>query len=166
MLLPDNGEYYHTWKTCAVTDPAESANVIICDPMYKLVILIEPQDHSMEFDRRWPEFLAAAERLPGLRREVTSHVDRVLSGAMSAHMVHELHFDSLKAAGAAMASPEGQAAGALLQEISGGKVTLMLGDHSQDDLAHIQKHVQSPTHSSQQAAPQGRLDNVPPGNRA
>jgi len=122
--------------------------------MYKLVILIEPQDHSAEFDRRWPEFLAAAERLPGLRREVTSHVDRVLSGAMSAHMMHELHFDSLKAAGAAMASPEGQAAGALLQEISGGKVTLMLADHSQDDLAHIRKHVPSPT------------SNVPPGNRA
>ncbi len=117
--------------------------------MYKLVILIEPQDlgaendrRLAEFDRRWPEFLAAVERLPGLRREVTSHVDRVLSGTMAAHMIHELHFDSLKAAGAAMASPEGQAAGALLQEISGGKVTLMLGDHSQDDLAHIRKHAE------------------------
>jgi uncharacterized protein (TIGR02118 family) len=108
--------------------------------MYKLVILVEPQDFGVEFDRRWPEFLAAAERLPGLRREVTSHVDRVLSGAMAAHMIHELHFDSLKAAGAAMASPEGHIAGALLQEISGGKVTLMLGDHTQDDLSHIQRH--------------------------
>jgi len=123
----------------------ESANVIIRDFMYKLVILVEPQDHSAEFDRRWPEFLAAAERLPGLRREVTSHVDRVLSGAMSAHMIHELYFDSLKAAGAAMASPEGQAAGTLLQEISGGKVTLMLGDHAQDDLAHIRKHAEKST---------------------
>ena len=120
--------------------------------MYKLVILIEPQDHGAEterrlaeFDRRWPEFLAAAERLPGLRREVTSHVDRVLSGSMSAHMIHELHFDSLKAAGAAMASPEGQIAGALLQEISGGKVTLMFGDHAQDDLAHIRKHAEKST---------------------
>ena len=108
--------------------------------MYKLVILIEPQDHNPEFDQRWPQFLAAAERLPGLRREVTSRVDRVLSGSMSAQLMHELHFDSLKAAGTAMASPEGQAAGALLQEISGGKVTLMLADHSQDDLAHIRKH--------------------------
>lgn len=129
--------------------------------MYKLVILIEPQDpgaendrRSAEFDSRWPEFLAAAERLPGLRGEVTSHVDRVLSGAMAAHMIHELHFDSLKAAGEAMASPEGQAAGALLQEISGGKVTLMLCDHAQDDLAHIHKHVQSP------------MSKVPPVNRA
>ena len=122
--------------------------------MYKLVILIEPQDHSAEFDRRWPEFLAKVERMPGLRREVTGRVDRVLSGAMNAHLVHELHFDSLKAAGEAMASPEGQKAGALLQEISGGKVTLLLADHLQDDLAHIKKHVESP------------MPNVPPGNRA
>jgi uncharacterized protein (TIGR02118 family) len=127
--------------------------------MYKLVILIEPQEHTTDFDQRWPEFLAKVERLPGLRREVTSHVDRVLSGQMNAHLIHELHFDSLKAAGAAMASPEGQAAGALLQEISGGKVTLLLADHSQDDLAHIKKHqnkseVPSPT------------SNLPPGNRA
>lgn len=108
--------------------------------MYKLVILIEPQNHSAEFDGRWPEFLAAAERLPGLRGEVTSHVDRVLSGAMSAHLIHELHFESLKAAGMAMASAEGQAAGAVLQEITEGKVTLMLGDHAKDDLAHMKKH--------------------------
>lgn len=119
--------------------------------MYKLVILIEPQDHGAEFDRRWPEFLAAAERLPGLRGEVTGHVDRVLSGAMSAQMIHELHFDSLKAAGEAMASPEGQSAGALLQEISGGKVTLLLADHLQDDLSHIRRH---------------QPNAAPPGNRA
>jgi uncharacterized protein (TIGR02118 family) len=108
--------------------------------MYKLVILVEPQDFPSDFHQRWPEFLAKVEQLPGLHREVTSHVDRVLSGNMNAHMIHELHFDSLKAAGEAMASPQGQAAGALLQEISGGKVTLMLADHSQDELSHIQRH--------------------------
>lgn len=119
--------------------------------VYKLVILIEPQDHTVEFDQRWPEFLAKVERMPGLRREVTGRVDRVLSGEMNAHMIHELYFDSLKAAGEAMASPEGQSAGALLQEISGGKVTLLLADHTQDDLAHIHRH-----------QPEG----APPGNRA
>lgn len=108
--------------------------------MYKLVILVEPQDHSAEFDRRWPEFLAAAERMPQLRREVTAHVDRVLHGKLGAHMIHELYFDSLKAAADAMASAEGQNAGHVLQEISGGKVTLMFADHTQDELAHIRHH--------------------------
>jgi len=109
------------------------------DLMYKLVILIEPQDHSAEFDRRWPEFLAKAERMPGLRREVTARVDRVLHGK-PAHLIHELHFDSLPAATDAMASPAGQSAGQLLQEISGGKLTLLLADHLQDELSHIQRH--------------------------
>jgi uncharacterized protein (TIGR02118 family) len=111
--------------------------------MYKLVILIEPQDHTAEFDSRWPEFLGLAERMPGLRREVTSRVDRVVVGELGAHMLHELYFDSLKAAGDAMGSPEGQAAGELLQAITGGKVTLLLADHTQDDLAHIRRHAET-----------------------
>lgn len=121
--------------------------------MYKLVVLIEPQDHPAEFDRRWPEFLAKAERMPGLRREVTSRVDRVLHGKTPAYLVHELFFDSLPAATAAMASPEGQSAGQVLQEISDGKVTLLLADHLQDELSHIQRH-------------QPAEDLAPPNNRA
>ncbi|MEX2144219.1 MAG: hypothetical protein WD740_06465 [Anaerolineales bacterium] len=114
--------------------------------MYKLVILIHPQDHSAEFDQRWPEFLAKAERMPGLRREVTARVDRVLHGTAAAHLIHELHFSSLTAATDAMASPEGQSAGQLLQEISGGKLTLLLADHLQDELSHIHRH-QEPVNS-------------------
>ncbi|MCW5875292.1 MAG: EthD family reductase [Anaerolineales bacterium] len=119
--------------------------------MYKLVILIEPQDHPAEFDAAWPQFLAAAERMPGLRSEVTGRVDRALHGSFQAHLIHELHFDSLTAAGEAMASPEGQQAGQILQQISGGKVTLLLADHLQDDLAGFASD-----------PPQG----VPPGDRA
>lgn len=103
--------------------------------MYKLVILIEPQDHPADFDSQWPAFLAAAERMPGLRREVTSRVDRVLHGSFQAHLLHELYFDSLTAAGQAMGSPEGQQAGQILQQISGGKVTLLLADHLEDEVA-------------------------------
>lgn len=122
------------------------------DPMYKLVILIEPQDHSSEFDRRWPEFLAKAERMPGLRREVTARVDRVLYGK-PAHLIHELHFDSLTAATDAMASPAGKSAGQLLQDISGGKLTLLLADHLQDELSHIHRHqpAQEPAPPSKRA---------------
>jgi uncharacterized protein (TIGR02118 family) len=108
--------------------------------MYKLVILVEPQEDASRFDSRWPLFLAEAERMPGLRREVTSRVDRVLHGTFHPHLMHELFFDSLKAAAEAMGSPEGERAGQVLQEISGGKVSLLLADHSQDELAHIRKH--------------------------
>ncbi len=108
--------------------------------MYKLVILVEPQEDSVRFDSRWPLFLAEVERMPGLMREVTSRVDRVLAGNFPVHIIHELYFDSLKAAADAMGSPEGVRAGQVLQEISGGKVTLLLADHLQDELAHIHRH--------------------------
>jgi uncharacterized protein (TIGR02118 family) len=108
--------------------------------MYKLVILVEPQEDAARFDSRWPLFLAEAERMPGLRREVTSRVDRVLHGNFHAHLMHELYFDSLKDAAEAMGSPQGERAGQVLQEISGGKVSLLFADHLQDELAHIRKH--------------------------
>ncbi|UYN90608.1 MAG: EthD family reductase [Anaerolineales bacterium] len=118
--------------------------------MYKLVILVEPQDDAAHFDSRWPLFLAEAEKMPGLRREVTSRVDRVLHGSYPVHLVHELFFDSLSAVADAMGSPQGQKAGQVLQDISGGKVTLLFADHLQDDLAHFRRH----------------SDDAPPGDRA
>jgi len=108
--------------------------------MYKLVILVEPQEDSARFDSRWPLFLAEVERMPGLRGEVTSRVDRVLHGNYPVHIIHELYFDTLGAVADAMGSPQGERAGQILQEISGGKVTLLLADHLQDELAHIKRH--------------------------
>ncbi len=108
--------------------------------MYKLIILIQAQENNARFNQRWPEFLAQAERMPGLLREVTSRVDRVLNGEIAIEMLHELYFDSLKAAADAMSSLEGERAGQVLQEITGGKVTLLLADHSQDELSNIRRH--------------------------
>jgi uncharacterized protein (TIGR02118 family) len=114
-------------------------------PMYKLIILIEPQADSERFESRWPEFLAAAERMPGLLRETTSRVDRVLYGKYLVERVHELYFESLKAAADAMGSPEGETAGQVLQEISGGAVSLLFADHTQDELSHIRRHKRKDT---------------------
>jgi uncharacterized protein (TIGR02118 family) len=121
--------------------------------MYKLVILVESQEDSARFDSRWPLFLAEAERMPGLRREVTSRIDRVLHGNYPVHIIHELYFDTLKAAAEAMSSPQGERTGQILQEISGGKVTLLLADHLQDDLTHIKRY-------------QATSDQLPPTDRA
>ena len=121
--------------------------------MYKLIILIEAQENTKFFNKGWPEFLALAEVMPGLIREVTSRVDRVLHGERAVEMVHELYFASLKSATDAMHSLEGERAGQLLQEITGGKVTLMLADHSQDELSNIRRH-------------QALDPDQPPGNKA
>lgn len=121
--------------------------------MYKLVILIPVPENSSEFERKWPEFLAEAERMPGLLRETTSRIDRVVYGEFPIHVIHELYFDSLKQAAEAMGSLEGEKAGNILQDITNGKVSLLLADHTQDDLSNIRKHQEFP-------------DDAPPGKRA
>ena len=108
--------------------------------MYKMVILIEPQLDIMRFEEIWPKFLEHAEQMPGLIRETTSQVDRVLAGNCVAEKIHELYFESMEAALEAMASPEGQAAGAILQAITGSQMTLMLAHHLEDELENIKRY--------------------------
>lgn len=108
--------------------------------MHKLVILIEPPEDYADFEETWPQFLHLAERMPGLRRESTSRVDGVLYGSVDYAIIHELYFDSLVAIQEAMSSPEGQAAGELLQRMTAGRMTLLYADHKEDNLENILKY--------------------------
>ena len=105
--------------------------------MHKLVILITvPPDDDL-FDLHWPEFLRAAERMPGVVRETTSRIDFRLFGDVDCRLIHELYFDSLPALEAAMQSGAGVNAGAILQRISGGRFTLLFADHHEDEMDKI-----------------------------
>jgi uncharacterized protein (TIGR02118 family) len=105
--------------------------------MYKLVILIEPFPEWQKLDDSWPEFLHLSEEMPGLRREATSQVLEFLFGNSLYVRMHELFFDSEEDLRAAMASPPGQAAVRLLQQITHGNMVLFIAEHQQDDLDHI-----------------------------
>ena len=115
--------------------------------MYKLVILVEPPENQQELDEAWPQYLHQVEQMPGLRRETISRVDQVLYGKSLIYLIHELHFDSLESIHQAMASPQGQAAGALLQRMTGGRVTLLLADHKEDDLENILRFRSQSSHA-------------------
>jgi len=110
--------------------------------MYKLVILIEPPQDIELFEAQWPEFLHLSEAMPGLAREATSRVDHFLYGRVPYAQMHELFFVSAAAAQEALASPVGQAAGRLLQQISAGRMALFFADHKEDDLANIRRYKQ------------------------
>jgi len=110
--------------------------------MYKLVVLIGLQEGWSTFDQGWPEFLKHAENMPGLLRESSSHVDRRLAGELPVTRIHEFFFESHEAALQAMASAEGQAAGRVLQRITGGKVTLLLANHHEDDAENLRRYRQ------------------------
>jgi len=108
--------------------------------MHKLVIWIEPLPDWESFEAGWPAFLRLVEALPGLRREATSRVEHFLFGSAQCRWVHELFFDTLAEAEHALASPQGQAAGRRLQQMTGGHMTLFLAEHKEDHLANIQKY--------------------------
>ncbi len=107
--------------------------------MHKLVILVETPEDEAAFNDEWPLFLFLAERMPGLRRESTSRVEKVLFGSSSFSLIHELYFDSLDSLKEAMNSQEGRLAGTQLQKMSRGRLVLLLTDHAEDNLEHIQQ---------------------------
>lgn len=106
--------------------------------MHKLLILILPTGDP-GFDDLWPGFLHAAERIPGLRREATSRVSQLLFGDLRCQMIHELFFDTLADLENGLDSPEGQHAGLLLQQITGGRMVLLLAEHTEDDIEHLRQ---------------------------
>jgi uncharacterized protein (TIGR02118 family) len=107
--------------------------------MYKLIILVE-STATPDFHEFWPRFLHAAENIPGLRREATSRISQVLFGDMQCSMIHELYFDSYTSLQSGLASASGKEAGQLLQEMTRGKVRLLIADHSEDDLENIRRY--------------------------
>ncbi|HWQ83690.1 MAG TPA: EthD family reductase [Anaerolineales bacterium] len=112
--------------------------------MHKLVILFEQPEDSQAFDDVWPKFLHLVEEMPGLRREAISRVESFMFGSSQIAQMHELYFDTFEEAQQAMASPQGQAAGQMLQEMTGGQMTLFIADHKEDNLSRIQRYRTKP----------------------
>ena len=115
--------------------------------VHKLMILIESTS-TPGFHDFWPRFLHAAENMPGLRKEATSRVDQQLYGELPCALVHELYFDTYPALRSALASAPGKEAGRLLQEMTAGRVRLLIADHSEDNLENIRKYRSSESHAA------------------
>jgi uncharacterized protein (TIGR02118 family) len=105
----------------------------VTEAIHKLVILFKTPADPAEFERRWSaEFVPLAERMPGLRRVVVSHTHGGPAGAVDVYLIHELHFAGREALSAAMASPEGSAAGQCLVRLAGPAATLLFAEHMED----------------------------------
>lgn len=116
--------------------------------MHKLVILFDMPEDWQAFDDTWPQFLHQVEEMPGLRREAFCRVESFLFGSCRVVQMHELFFDSFEDAQQAMASPEGQAAGQLLQAMTAGRMSLFIADHKEDDLSRIKQFKSKPAEES------------------
>ena len=102
--------------------------------MHKLIILFEQDPLGTAFQPGWQRFLSLAEKIPGLRGQLVSNVERLVFGKPEHTYVriHELLFDTREALETALRSPEGQDAGRFLQMFTRGKVTLLTAVHLED----------------------------------
>lgn len=119
--------------------------------MYKLIILLGPVSETASFREGWPEFLHQAEGMPGLEREATVQVQNPpLFGDQDIRVIHELFFENQNSLQRAMASPPGQAAGQILQKISGGDLTLLIAEHKEDSGENLRKYSQESSNADTQ----------------
>ena len=102
--------------------------------MHKLMVVFKSSDDSLTLETLWStEFVARAERMPGLRRVSVSRIVGGPGGATDIHLVHELYFDELEALKTALASTQGQEAGRALTAFAGDKVSIFFAHHLEED---------------------------------
>ncbi len=116
--------------------------------MYKLIILIETPHDIQTFEESWPLFLREAEKIPGLQREAAIQVVDTLFGESQIYKIHELFFDTKRNLQNGMASPSGQASGRILQQITAGKMTLLIAGHREDSIENLRKYHEANSNSS------------------
>ena len=93
-----------------------------------LVLYNAPADPSA-FDRYYREtHIPIARKIPGLRSYSISNGEVQALAGSAPYLVAILNFDSMADLGAALASPEGQAAAADLPNFASGGATLLIYD--------------------------------------
>ena len=107
------------------------------------MIVIPAHVEEPVLNASWPNFLHAAENMPGILREASVRVVTTLFGGQEISMVHELYFETLTDLQEAMQSPEGLAAGQIIQELTQGQMTLLVGEHREDDIENLRNYQQN-----------------------
>lgn len=106
--------------------------------MYQLLILIPYTVDINRFDEGWPSFLETAESMDGLVRESVSRIDRGIYGQNNIRRIYSFLFHDKSSFETALISPQGDKAGKIIHEISGGEVILLSGTFHEDSIDRIQ----------------------------
>jgi uncharacterized protein (TIGR02118 family) len=97
--------------------------------MVKLIVFFQPPKDPDRFQRNWQIFLGMVEKLPGVQGEVITRFEKPLYGGIPFHMMHEVYFDSREALDEALTSMAGQAAGQFLQNVTNGRISILVAEH-------------------------------------
>jgi uncharacterized protein (TIGR02118 family) len=101
--------------------------------MARLVVMYKTPKDSAAFDAYYFEkHIPVAKKIPGLRKyEVSSGAIGTPAGPSGIHLIAILHFDDIAAIQHAFATPEGQAAGADVQNFATGGADMIFFDSSE-----------------------------------
>jgi len=107
--------------------------------MKQLLILIPSTVNLEKLDLGWPEFLAAAEKMPGLMKESISTVTHSLSGTSPILRCYSFTFPDLQKLQEGLTSPSGQKAGKIIHHLTDGKGIILTADYLEDEISNINK---------------------------
>ena len=105
----------------------------------KLVAIYTQPENPADFDRQYfEEHVPLAEKLPGLRgMSVVKLQKNLMGGDVPIYMIAELAFDSVDALNAALASPEGKAAGANIMGFAGKYIKMYVAEEQTNQTAGV-----------------------------
>jgi hypothetical protein len=107
---------------------------------YQLLILIPLTVEIQSFDEGWPEFLNAAEQMPGLIEESVNRIDDCIYGQNFLRRIYSFSFEDKPSLEQALTSPSGEKAGKILHLITQGNMFLISGEYKRDLLKNIQNN--------------------------
>lgn len=97
--------------------------------MVKLVVLYKKPSDVAAFEKHYREIhLPLARKMPGIRRMDVSHVTGSPGGEAKYYMMAEIYFDTKESMMAALASPEGKAAGKDIMKVAGDIMHMMFAE--------------------------------------
>ena len=99
--------------------------------MYRVTIVYNHPSDPAAFDSYYEStHVPLVRELPAVSKFVAGHCDNVGGQPASAYLLAQLYFESADAAGAALASPQGQAAAGDLANFADGGVTMLFSDEN------------------------------------
>lgn len=97
--------------------------------MVKLIALYKKPSDTEAFDNHYKnKHTPLILKMPGLQKLEVSKITGAIGGEAKFYILAEMYFESEDALNAAMASPEGKAAGKDLMEFAGGLVQMMIAE--------------------------------------
>lgn len=101
--------------------------------MVKLIALYKKPSDVEAFENHYKNtHTPLVKKMPGLQKVEVSRITSAIGGEAKFYLLAEMYFESEDALNAAMASPEGKAAGKDLMDFAGGLVQMMIAEVEQD----------------------------------